>query len=132
MKTALYIKVVAGKGRAVFSTEAIPASALIEECPLCIIPGNDNHLLSQTTLVDYFFHFEKEKNELAIALGFGSLYNHAVHPNAAYEIDQKDRCMRIFALADIPAGTEICFNYSGEPGNAFKEWFEARGMKIIS
>lgn len=128
MNATLYIKSIKGKGRGVFAAVPIPAGALIEVCPIHVVPGIDTDLLNQTSLVDYFFHFRKEAGELAMVLGFGSLYNHATHPNACYEIDQKEKSMQVYAVLDIPAHTEICFNYSGEPGNDFSEWFKARGL----
>ena len=80
-------------------------------------------------LVDYFFNFNKEENTLALALGFGSLYNHAVLSNAAYILDRETKTIRFYALVDIAAGTEICINYAGERGQEFKEWFESRNIE---
>jgi hypothetical protein len=79
-------------------------------------------------LSNYFFHFHKEERTLALSLGFGSLYNHARDPNAAYFLDRANRTMTYYALEDIPPGREICINYSGEPGQDFLEWFSSRNI----
>lgn len=78
--------------------------------------------------MDYFFNFSKEDKMLALALGFGSLYNHARYSNAAYELDMKNRLMTYYALEDIPAGREICINYACETGIDFTEWFASRNI----
>ncbi|MBI3138595.1 MAG: SET domain-containing protein-lysine N-methyltransferase [Sphingobacteriales bacterium] len=128
MNHFLYIKNVKGKGRGVFSRQLIRKDELIESCPLIVLPGEDHDAAISSRLADYFFNFNKEEGTLALVLGFGSLYNHAVNPNAVYELDREARTMTYHALEDIPAGTEICINYSGEPGKEYKEWFEIRNI----
>ncbi|MBI5371648.1 MAG: SET domain-containing protein-lysine N-methyltransferase [Sphingobacteriales bacterium] len=128
MSKSLYIKKVKGKGRGVFSRRLICKDEIVETCPLIVLPGEDHEPAISSRLADYFFNFNKEEGTLALVLGFGSLYNHAVNPNAVYELDRETKTMTYYALEDIPAGTEICINYSGEPGKEYKEWFDVRNI----
>lgn len=128
MSKSLFVKEIKGKGRGVFCTQKIIKDEIFEVCPVLVIPAADYGTVKASRLVDYFFSFNKEENTLALALGFGSLYNHAVHSNAAYALDHDARTMSYYALKDIPAGTELCINYAGETGQEFKEWFESRNI----
>lgn len=128
----LLIKTVKNKGRGVFCNRLIQTDEDIEICPLLVLPAGDYETLIASGLVDYFFNFNKEENTLALALGFGSLYNHAVLSNAAYILDRENKTIRFYALEDIAAGTEICINYAGERGQEFKEWFESRDIQYKS
>ena len=51
------------------------------------------------------------RSTLALALGYGSLYNHSYQPNARYD-DQPAGAMTFTALRDIRAGEEITINYN--------------------
>jgi len=125
-KQPLYLKVIPGKGRGVFCKNRIKAGSLIETSLLLVLPPQDYPAISHTRLSDYIFHFDKETRLTAMALGFGSLYNHALYPNAYYTIDHTSRVITYFAAEDISRGTEICINYDGSPGS--EEWFKARAI----
>jgi len=129
MKKHLFIKKIKGKGRGVFCNRLIGKDEEFEVCPVLVIPALDYDTVKASRLVDYFFSFNKEENTLALALGFGSLYNHAVYSNAAYTLNRENQTLRFYALEDIPAGDEICINYAGERGQEFKEWFESRNIR---
>ena len=49
---------------------------------------------------------------VALALGYGSLYNHSYQPNARCE-DVRPQTKRFVAIRDIQANEEITFNYGG-------------------
>ena len=128
MKKKLFVKEIKGKGRGVFCKQRIGKDEIIEVCPVLALPAQDHDTLVNSGLVDYFFNFNKEENTLALALGFGSLYNHAVHSNAAYTLNRESKTLTFYALKDIDPNTEICINYAGESGQEFKEWFESRNI----
>jgi SET domain-containing protein len=128
MKKQLFVKQIKGKGRGVFCKQLISKDEAFEVCPVLVIPATDYDTVKTSRLVDYFFSFNKEENTLALALGFGSLYNHAVHCNAVY-LNRQAKVIIYYALEDIQPGTEICINYAGEPGQEFKEWFESRNIQ---
>jgi hypothetical protein len=106
------VKRVKGKGRAVFAQKPIKAGQTIEAAPILRVP--------LTSLVDGMncpelsrFFFVWDDGHVAIALGFGSLYNHSYQPNAHYE--HGNMMISYHALRDIPAGEEITINYNGDP-----------------
>ncbi len=111
-------------GRGVFCLEEISEGSLIEICPVIPIPLKEMEAIKGTTLYDYYFEWGEEADQGAIALGFGSIFNHAVNPNAKYLVDYESNELKVFAIGDIPAGVEITFNYHGLPGNKEKLWFE--------
>lgn len=128
MKKQLYIEKVKGKGRGVFCNSFIHQNEVIEICPLIVLPSCDYETVKASHLIDYFFNFNKEEQTVALVLGFGSIYNHTRHSNATYRLDIENRLMIYLAVKDIPANTEICINYAGDPGEEFREWFESRNI----
>ena len=124
----LYIKSTKGKGRGVYCNHPILKDEIIEQCPLLVIPASDHVNLESTKLVDYFFSFDKAENTKALALGFGSLYNHKRLPNAHYWIDMEAKTITFYALENIDKHREICINYGGNPELDFSEWFTARNI----
>ena len=63
------------------------------------------------------------RGKLALALGYGSLYNHSYRPNARY-VDLAGRTKLFTAMRDIAAGEEITVNYNGEPEDDTPVGFE--------
>ena len=83
--------------------------------------------LKESILVTYFFYFGKNKNRLVIALGFGSIYNHAYKPNARYKIRHTEKTIDFISLSNIKKDSEITFNYSSGSDKKDKKsplWFE--------
>jgi SET domain-containing protein len=60
---------------------------------------------------------------VAVALGYGSLYNHSYQPNARYD-DESGQTKVFRAIRDIAPGEEIVVNYNGEPGDETPVWFK--------
>lgn len=113
------------KGRCIFCAEDIPRGAVIEVCPLIVLSEADSKLIHQTRLHDYYFIWDEALNTTAIALGYGSLYNHSSNANAELESLMDRNEIRFTAKRDIPAGEEITFNYYGsKKGVKVKLWFE--------
>jgi SET domain-containing protein len=111
-------------GRGVFAGCDINKGEVIERCPIIEISENDTSNLTESILVTYFFYYGKGRS--AIALGFGSLYNHSYRPNAAFEIKTKEELIEFFALENINKDEEITFNYknSGKKDTNDPLWFE--------
>ena len=119
----LYITYSEGKGRGVFTSQDIEKGAVIEVCPVIIIPKAELPIIHKTTLHDYYFLWGHDLDACAIALGFGSIYNHELMPNANFILDIEQQTIDIEAIKNITAGEEITLNYHGEPGNSDKLWF---------
>jgi len=113
-------------GRGVFARRDIKKGELIERCPIIEVPKHDMSKLKESILVTYFFYFGKKKERLALALGFGSLYNHTDKPNSTYKIKPKELILDFIALDDIKKDNEITFDYSGGKSKDKKNplWFE--------
>ena len=107
--TAICVKQTPGKGLGVFATRDIRLDELIERCPILVLTKSEV-LESGPLLPRYVFSWGRGK--VALALGYGSIYNHSYEPNAYYE-DRGRRCKQYRALRDISAGEEITINYNG-------------------
>ena len=107
----LYVAETEGRGRGVFAAEPIAAGSVVEVCPVIVLPPEDRARVHASRLHDYYFVWEPE-GATAIALGLGSLYNHADDSNADYEMDFPGRAIRIVAQRDIAAGEEVCIDYT--------------------
>jgi SET domain-containing protein len=118
----LYIAHAGHKGRGVFTAHDIPAGSLIEICPLILIPGSQAPLIDRTEVYNYYFIWNEGR--LALALGYGSLYNHDPAPNARVVCDYESDEIQIEAIRDIGPGEEITIHYRDEEGFKGKLWFE--------
>ena len=98
-------------GRGVFCRVDIGKGTLIEVCPVIVLPKGDLECVHNSRLHDYYFLWEGD-GETAIALGFGSLYNHAEDNNADYEMHFDQAAIHVIAQRDIPAGEEIRIDYT--------------------
>jgi SET domain-containing protein len=102
-------------GRGVFSSEMIPI----------ILPPDDlKRIHEHSILHDYYFLWSDDGAEGALALGYGSLYNHSYSPNAEYYTNRETMTIDVFAIKDIEAGEEITFNYNGMPHDSTLVWFD--------
>ena len=114
-------------GRGVFANQNIKKGELIEKCPIIDIPESDMSNLNESILTTYFFYFGKNKERLAVALGFGSLYNHSHTPTATYKIKYKEKVIDFIALRNIKKDSEITIGYNfGNPKHKSPLWFEIK------
>jgi hypothetical protein len=121
----LYIKTTKGRGRGIFTAQEIPAGSHIESCPVLVLSEEDTALIHQTRLHDYYFLWGDD-GESAIALGYGSLYNHSSKPSADYEMDYEMATLEIIALRDIQPGEEITINYTDGEFHQTELWFKEK------
>lgn len=119
----LYVADTGDKGRGVYTTQDIHSGDLIEICPVIIIPATELPIIHKTVLHDYYFIWGEDPPSCAIALGFGSLYNHEIFPNAEFILDFDNLTIDILAIRDIAAGEEISINYHGASGEEGILWF---------
>ena len=103
------VRTTKAKGRSVFATAHIKAGEIIERVPVILVTWDQ---IADSELYDYAFTWSKKK--VAIALGYGSMYNHSYDPNARY--DDIGKSTKVFsAIRDIQKGEEITVNYNGDP-----------------
>ena len=80
---SLYVAPSPLHGFGVFTDETFASGDPIEECPVLVIPSRQRELIDRTVFSGYYY--EWGEGEGALALGFGSLYNHSYRPTARYD-----------------------------------------------
>jgi SET domain-containing protein len=114
-----------GAGRGVFASAAIKQDEVIENCPILIFDKKDDAHISKTLLMNYIFDYTGRSSMLA--LGYGSIYNHNIVPNAKYELleyegmSEFNNELSITALRPIAKGEEIFINYGPYYDEKFKK-----------
>lgn len=115
------------KGRGVFTEAKIQKGTTIETAPVLVMPAAQGQHLDQTELYNYYYAWGQNQDEIAVVLGYGSLYNHSYQPSAVYRKDIASRTIEYSALRDIEPGEEITINYNGDPKDLSPLWFEVAG-----
>ncbi len=119
---AVEVRQAEGKGLGVFARRPIRKGEVIERVPLLILNAEEYAAgVDKSLLAGYVFAWGE--GQYALALGYGSLYNHSYRPNAVYE-DEEPRAKRFVALRNIKAGEEITVNYNGTPTSRVRMWFD--------
>jgi len=103
----LYVRKVRGMGRGVFAGRPYRRREVIEVCPVIRLPTDT----PGTGLEDYVFKWGRLGSELAVALGYGSLYNFSPTPNAEFTVRFGRSDIVFRALRDIAAGEQILIDY---------------------
>lgn len=111
-------------GRGIYATQDIQSGQLIEVVLCILIPRTQIRIADN--LAHYVFEWSNVngKRMFAVALGYGSLYNHAYSANAVYKRVGKD-FMHFIAVKNIKKGEEIFVNYNGPPNDKTEVWFES-------
>lgn len=112
-----------GKGRGVFATEEIKAGEIIEVAPIIVLQFEDFVDTRWNLLFEYYFWMD---DEVVLALGYGSMYNHAIEGNAEYKIDVENKSITFKATKSIKKAEEIFFNYKGSTTAKAPLWFERK------
>jgi uncharacterized protein len=112
-------------GMGVFAAKDITEGEIIEICPVLLFPKAQLPAMRMTVLDDYYFDWGSDGEWFAIALGYGSLYNHSYTPNAEYGMDFDAKTIDVYCIRDIKPGEEIVFNYNGDAHDTTPVWFEA-------
>ena len=116
-----------GKGRGIFAQRNFKKGEIIETCPVIVLPPEEISSLELTQLYNYYFAWGPDSKEAAIALGYGSLYNHSYTPNARYEKDFNRNLIKYICIRDIEKDEEITINYNCDPEDKSPVWFDISG-----
>lgn len=122
----IYIAESAGRGRGVFAAKAFRKGEIIETAPVIVLSTDSMSMLDHTELYNYYFLWGNQHLQCAIALGFGSIYNHSYQPNARYNTYYSDQIIEFVCLENIAPHTEITVNYNGEPSDKSLVWFDKK------
>jgi SET domain-containing protein len=112
-------------GRGMFAVRDIKKGELIEQSPVFVAPKSQRKYLKKTVFLEYYFNWGEKYDQCAIALGYGSLFNHSYTPNAVFNNNLENLTIDFHALMDIKEGEEITINYNGDPNDKSPVWFEA-------
>ncbi|MEO6455746.1 MAG: SET domain-containing protein-lysine N-methyltransferase [Ginsengibacter sp.] len=126
IKPYLQIQKIAGKGRAVFTSEKIEANILIEVSPVIVMQKGDRQYLDKTLLHDYIFEWGLKKDKCCMALGYLPIYNHSYKSNCEYFMNFEEENIQIKTVRKIEKGEELTINYNGDWNNRKKVWFDVK------
>lgn len=101
-----------------FAVRDIPAGTVIERAPVILIPRaqvfGDTPVAQRAARISwYVFDWggNTKRDYVALALGYGSIYNHSLTPNARSQPEPPD-VLGFCAIRDIASGEEITINYN--------------------
>ena len=120
-----------GKGRGIFSQRNFKKGEVIEICPVIVLPAEEIDSLELTQLYNYYFAWGPDSKDAAIALGYGSLYNHSYNPNARYYKDFENSLLKYICIRDIQEDEEITINYNCNPEDKTPVWFDLAGQENL-
>ncbi len=112
------------KGRGVFTSNSIQKGDLVESTPVIVLTKEDREVLHETSLHDYYFLWGQAQKACAIALGYGSLYNHSRASNLEFTLVYGEDCIEFHASRDIEPGEELLINYASAEHKDYGIWFE--------
>lgn len=119
-------------GRGVFASRSIAAGEIVEICPIVLLEVDFKDL--SKALQQRVFNWSNLAKSRAgvhgLALGYGSLYNHANPANLSYEAAADGQQLRFTAVRKIARDEELSINYNGEDGSHIStedDWFVSRG-----
>jgi hypothetical protein len=99
--------------RGLLAARDIAAGEVIERCPVAPIPVEQEDALEATVFSTYYFLWTD--THYALALGYGSLFNHSYRANVDFDHDFEGQQVIFTAVKAIRQGDELTINYNGEP-----------------
>jgi hypothetical protein len=103
-----------GKGRGVVAIKNIKKGELIERCPVVFLSEKEvNFFKSPSAVLHFYYLWQYATNKYCLMLGYGSIYNHSLSPNADIYYDTKipKNYLTIKAIKNIKAEEEIVYDY---------------------
>jgi hypothetical protein len=121
------------KGRGVYATRQIGPGEIIEICPVALVQWDE--IPEQLRLIVFNWGaLTKGPRCHAIALGWGSMYNHGNPSNVRYSANASTLSLAFSAARHIDAGEELNINYNESYGDIHSSediWFQGRGVTPI-
>jgi len=117
-------------GRGVFASENIPSGQIVETSPVVLLDLKTQPFPAQIRRLAYNW----SKTHVALALGYGSLYNHSDQPNLTFKRNTKNQTITFSARRQIEPGEQltISYDYLGDGENPRKRsWFEIHKVEKI-
>jgi SET domain-containing protein len=114
------------KGRGVVARRSFSAGETVDTVPVLVLPAEQWPHVEKTELFNYTYGWGPNLEHAALALGYGSLYNHSYRPNARYIRNLGELTIDFVALRNIEEGEEVTVNYNGDPTDTSPVWFEVQ------
>ena len=115
-------------GQGVYASKAFKAGELIETAPVIVLHNAFTTLPKQLqSRVFNWGHLTQCPAASALALGYGSFYNHSDTPNLCYRANAEQQLLLYYARQDISAGQQLTIHYDqadGEHKPLDNDWFE--------
>ena len=122
-------------GRGVFALRAFSKGEIIEEAPIFLIEEDFSSLPEAfKNRVFNWRYMTKTSAKHAIALGYGSMYNHCDDPNVVYKADHENNLLILIANRAIAPYEHLTVNYDQEPDISMPDevtWFDKRGIQKL-
>lgn len=107
------------KGLGVYAARDFRLGELVEACPVIVFAVSDWENLPQKIkerIFDWSGLTSSPSGQHALALGYGSLYNHANPANLKYSAFRTTMILQFSANREIRAGEELTINYDMRGG----------------
>ena len=119
----LYVAPSPVHGMGVFAGRDFKKGEVLEVCPVLRVKPSEVKHLDKTSLSNHYFEWPDGGG--ALAMGYGSLYNHSWAATARAEHDVEAETLTYTAVRKIRKGEEITINYTGEPNGRGELRFDA-------
>lgn len=122
------------KGRGVFAGRRYRTGDVVDVSSVVVFEGEYETLPLPIHQLIYDWVGREDVETSALALGHGSLFNHANPANMRFRADYKNRQITYMAARPIKKGEELTINYNhedGEPVSSEDSWFDDFGFKPI-
>jgi hypothetical protein len=128
----VYVNQSAKHGAGVFASTGLPGGTVVHIAPVLLMKKEDLNVINETDVAGYVFTWDEE--QLAFAMGVGSLFNHSSSNNCFYEmwrigdVDSTSNfcypfnAFRFVTLRDVACGEELTISYTSEDQPDL--WFE--------
>lgn len=120
-------------GRGIFAKRAFFSKEIIEEAPIFILEERYSEIPKEfQNRVFRWGNMTGTGVGIAIALGYGSIYNHSDRPNVIYEADAKNKILKFKARRAIDPGEQLTIHYRQENDGGLpekEEWFQKEGIE---
>jgi uncharacterized protein len=104
-------------GRGVYSTHGFFKDEIVEVAPVSLLDVNFEMFPKELQTRVYNWGFLTKSNiKHAIAMGYGSMYNHSDYPNLRYEADTNFEVIRYIALRNIAPNEQLTIHYDQYDG----------------
>jgi uncharacterized protein len=126
------------KGRGVFALSSYAENSTVEICPVIIFDDSENAALPlelRRRIFKWSALIGKNGLQRAIALGCGSLYNHANPANLRYRASRITQTLTFSTTRPIEPGEELTINYdeaSGINTTAESQWMKREGIVPVT